>query len=273
LGLIELMAVAAIVEDDYSWLRCTIPAASGDLAEAARSLAERILRLRCGAATQTVDAWLRAVSGEQEPTMGETAALTAFVRSGFGSPAVPLTADHLEGMTAEYLWYFATIDHAALNGISIARILEPGSSPSSSGGDGLVITRDGDEFPFFLWEIKKNTGRTHVSASVKVAYDQLDANGLEYIARYVGPASIEAAGQPELLGAIATMVDDWESASSRAGAGVAVATSFDKTPQRCFSTFPEHFPLLKPRLKGAVFGIGDFSSFALAVRDTLWIGL
>src|SRR5665648_3894 len=272
-SLAELMSISTVAKDDYSWLRCTIPENSAEFASAVTELAQRILRLRCGAAVQTYDAWQDCVQNGGELSEGERAALAAFVRPGFGNPGRELPNDHLEGMTAEYLWYFATIDHAVANDIDIARIEAPGPSPSTSGGDGLVILRGDDGCSFFLWEIKKNTGGAKVSASVKRAYDQLGANALEYLARYVGPASVEAANDAELLAAIGTMVDDWVSASETAGAGIAVATSVAKTPARCFSKFPEYFPTLKPRLRGAVYGIGEFSGFAEAVKDSLWTGL
>jgi hypothetical protein len=271
--LIDLMNITVVTKDEYSWLRCTVPEGSEDLDLAAKQLAERILVLRCGAATQTVDAWRQAVESGMELTVGQKAALAAFIRSGFGVPSNPLSNDHLQGMTAEYLWYFATIDHAADSGVDIARIEAPGPSPSTSGGDGLVIIRDGEEHSFFLWEIKKNTGSARVSASVKRAYDQLNENGLEYLARYVGPASVEAANHPPLLAAIGSMVDDWSSGADTAGAGIAVATSVSKTPSRCFSKFPDYFPSLKPRLRGAVYGMGDFTMFGEAVKEALWTGL
>lgn len=267
------MDISVITKEDYSWLRCTIPAGSKEFDLAARDLADRILCLRCGAAAQTHATWLKSLDQGYVPTGGEKAALAAFVRPGFGIPDRHLSKDHVEGMTAEYLWYFATIDRAVIDEVDIARIEAPGPSPSTSGGDGLVILQGDDGCSFFLWEIKKNTGSARVSASVKRAYDQLGENALEYLARYVGPASVEAADDPALLASIGSMVDDWASASPSAGAGVAVATSVAKAPSRCFSKFPDYFPLLKPRLKGAVFGIGDFPAFAETVRDTLWIGL
>lgn len=270
--LVDLMSISTITKDDYSWLRCTIPDASDEFRAAVRELAERLLLLRCGPAKAHA-LWIAAVDTGYTPTQDERALVSAFVRPGYGIPTQPLPDDHVEGMTAEYLWYFASIDQANVEGIDVARIEAPSPSPSTSGGDGLIITREGTEHSFRLWEIKKNTGNAPVSSSVKRAYTQLQDNALEYLARYVGPASIEAAGDDALVAALGELVDDWISGSPRAGAGVAVATSVAKAPAKCFSTFPEHFPNLAPRLSGAIYAVGDFPRFATAVRDLLWTGL
>jgi hypothetical protein len=270
--LVDLMSVTTINKDDYSWLRCTIPHDSESFRSAARELAGLILRLRCGTA-RAHDVWMAAVEDGYTPTKDEKSLLAAFVRPGFGTPIQPLPDDHVEGMAAEYLWYFVSLEQAAHQGLDVARIEAPSPSPSTSGGDGLIILREGDQHSFCLWEIKKSTGVAPVSSSVNRAYGQLQDKALEYLARYIGPASMGAAGDDALLAAIGTMVDDWISGSPRAGAGVAVATSVAKAPSRCFSTFPAHFPHLAPRLTGTVYAIGDFQGYALAVRNLLWTGL
>ena len=272
MSLVQLMTVNAVVKDDYSWLRCTIPGGAAELQSAAENLAERVLMLRCGAAASVVDVWRESVHAGRILTDEEKKARVAFIGAGFGSPLKQLPPAHIEGMTAEYLWYFATSDYAAHHGIDVVRIEKPGLSPTSTGGDGLVMIRENGSLGYFLWEIKKNTGQAHVSRTIARAYDQLDSNALDYLARYVGAAGAEA-NEADVQALLASMVQDWITSSGTAGAGVAVAPSFTKTPRSCFSTFPNRFPDLKPRLRGVVFGLGDFPAFATAVKELLWTAL
>jgi hypothetical protein len=71
------------------------------------------------------------------------------------------------------------------------------------------------------------------------------------------------------------MADAWVNADPSAAAGVAVATSADKVPERCFTTFGKQFPgLTSPkRLRGMLTALGALPEFSQKVKEEVWKGL
>jgi hypothetical protein len=240
----------------------------------AEVLAERIVEFRCRGCPHHFQAWKRGVEGEPSLPKASKAALEAFIRPVFGlrDNKDEVTKDHLEGFIAEHLWYFLCMETASTE--TIVRIEPPDFAVTDPGGDGLIIHRilDG-ELMFRLWEIKKCAGNCPVNSTINTAYGQLNANALEYLARYSGIG--QELQDAELSNFYGQLVELWLDAEPGAAAGVSVATSSNNVPARCFSTFGKQFPqFVDPvRLKGMLTAIGDFPDFACKVREFVWKGL
>lgn len=240
----------------------------------AEVLAERIVEFRCRGCPHHFQAWKQRVKVESSLPKTSKAALEAFIRLVFGLPdnKDEVTKDHLEGFIAEHLWYFLCMETASTE--NIVRIEPPGFAATDPGGDGLIIHRilNGD-LMFRLWEIKKCTGNSPVNSTVNTAYGQLNANALEYLARYSGIG--QELQDAELSNFYGQLVELWLDAEPGAAAGISVATSANNVPARCFTTFGKQFPqFVDPvRLKGMLTAIDDFSDFACKVREFVWKGL
>jgi hypothetical protein len=179
--------------------------------------------------------------------------------------------DHLEGFVGQMLWYFLYLESPPEE---LVRVEPPGFRVTDPGGDALAIHRMQEGYLMFrLWEMKKCTGGSTVSSAVNTAYNQLNAKATEYLARYT--AIGQELPDPELTGFYGQLIELWIEARPEAAAGISVATSLDHIPQRCFTTFGKHFPgFVDPiRLRGMLTAIGDFSAFALKVREFIWTGL
>lgn len=241
----------------------------------AKVLAERIMEFRCRGCPHHFRAWKqRAKGGPPLSGVSKAALEKAFVGPVFGLPGNPdeIPEDHLEGFVAEHLWYFLCLEAAPTE--NIIRVEPPGFASTDPGGDGLIIHRiiDG-ELMFRLWEIKKCAGNSPVHSTVNTAYGQLNANALEYLARYSGIG--QELQDAELADFYGQLVELWLDAKPGAAAGVSVATSANNVPKRCFTTFGKQFPqFVNPvRLKGMLTAIDDFPDFACKVREFIWKGL
>jgi hypothetical protein len=243
--------------------------------ELAICLADRIMEYRCRGRPEYHTAWK--ASREKRATLLVSARKIlreAFVKPVFGLPecAEHVPVDHREGYVGEMLWYFI---HQETSTEVIEHIEPPGFKPTDPGSDGLVIhrTEDGD-LMFRLWEMKKCTGVSPVSATVSTAYDQLDSRAIEYLARHT--AFGQETSNVELALFFGKLIELWVVADKAASAGVSVTTSVEKAPSRCFTTFGSRFPgFIGPptRLRGMLTAIEDFSDFTEKVRAAIWTGL
>lgn len=267
------------VAETHSWTLSSHDPTTSPQDALARALAERIMEHQCRGCPHHYQAWKQRIDGGPPPSGASRKALIeAFIGPVFGLPenpdAVPL--DHMEGFVSQLLWYFLYLESPPEE---IVRVEPPGFKVTDPGGDALAIHRmQGEYLMFRLWEIKKLTSdprssSSSVSSTVNDAYGQLNAQALEYLARYT--AIGQELSEPELAEFYGQLVDLWLEARKEAAAGVSVATSLCHIPQRCFTTFGKHFPrFVDPvRLRGMLTAIGDFSAFTLRVREYIWKGL
>lgn len=265
--------------DTHTWsLSNHDPTTSSPQDALAEALADRIMEHQCRGCLHHYQAWKQRTGGGPPPSGTSREALSkGLIGPIVGLPenpgAVPL--DHLEGYVSQLLWYFLYLESPPEE---IVRVEPPGFKSTDPGGDALAIHRvQGEHLMFRLWEIKKFTGdpesSTSVSSTVNTAYGQLTAKALEYLARYTVIG--QELSDPELVDFYGQLVDLWLDARKEAAAGVSIATSLCHVPQQCFTTFGQHFPkFVDPvRLRGMLTAVGDFSAFALKVREFIWKGL
>ena len=267
-----------IVTKTHAWTLARHDETSSSQDVLAQALAERIMHRLCGGCLHHYRAWKQRTEGGPAPSGPSRKALVeGFIGPVFGIPENPdlVPLDHLESTVSQWLWYFL---HEESPPEEIVRVEPPGFKPTDPGGDALAIHRvQSDYLMFRLWEIKKFTGEpessTSVGSTVNNAYRQLNAKALEYLARYT--AIGQEVSEPELVDFYGQLVDLWLQAGREAAAGISVATSLCHVPQQCFTTFAEHFPgFTDPvRLRGILTAVGDFSAFALRVREAVWRGL
>lgn len=262
------------VKATHSWTLARHNDTSSNVDDLARLLAELIMEHRCRGCLQYYKIWKQRLGGGAGLSGPATEALRAFIKPVFGLPENPdsVPRSHMEGYVAEYLWYFLSLD--GLAGGNIARIEPPGFTATDPGGDGLIVHHNTSaNLVFRLWEIKKCTGSSGVSLTVRNAYRQLDAKATEYLARYT--AIGQEIADATLSAFYGQLVDLWIDAKPEAAAGVSVATSLVLCPNRCFTTFGKKFPrFTNPvRLRGMLTAIGDFSEFVNKVREYIWTGL
>lgn len=269
-NLFDLMQADLRQDNDCLWLRLRLPQGP-ELGECASAVAARIVAVRC-AGTPYIGVWERAHAGIEEPNDGDREGYRAFIEPGFGSPDHSLSDDHIQGMVAEYLWYLVTLDDPNPHG-QLTRVERPGWTASSGGADGLTVLRTAEGLVFFLWEIKKHTAQRAVSSTVRRAYGQLQASALRYLAQLTAVASERTDDEEEVRLLYARLVEHWQKQQDEAGVGIAVATSVDQLPNRCFSTMKDYFPGLAPRIRGLAVGLGSFPDFVEAVKERLWIAL
>lgn len=254
----------------HSWTRWTRKANDeGTTPEAiANLLAEFIMAFRCVGAPQYALAWQRVVAGGEPYSEQERQGVVAFVSPLLGEPARPLPDDQVQGAVAEHLWYLLVTSEPTDG--EFFRVHGPKFHATAPGGDGLVIY-DGDTPSFRLWEIKKHASAGSVSRTVRDAYIQLRASAEKYLAHY--SAAGQESDDPRWARVYAELIEHWVSADSRAGAGVAVATSI--APTKCFSTFPANFPKLPDKhcRNALVAGLDNLPSISALVRDLAWTGL
>lgn len=244
----------------------------------AKALAERIMEHLCRGCPQHYQAWKQCVDGGASPSGASRAALNAFIKPIFGPPEDPefVPLDHLEGSVGELLWYFLFLEAPTEE---IVRVEPPGFKSTDPGGDALVIHRVAQGYLMFrLWEMKKfvqrcDSSRVTVSSTVNTAYNQLSAKATEYLARYTTIG--QELPDVELAEFYSKLIELWVEARPEAAAGVSVTTSLEHIPRRCFTTFGQQFPkFVDPvRLRGMLTAVGDFSAFALKVREFIWTGL
>lgn len=269
---------AETITETHAWTLVSHDPAISPEDALAQALAEKIVKHQCRRSLHHYQAWKqRAEDGLSLPESSRKALREAFIGPVLGLPenpdAVPL--DHLEGYVSQLLWYFLYLESPPEE---IVRVEPPGFKSTDPGGDALAIHRVQNEYLMFrLWEIKKFTGNpessTGVNSTVNRAYGQLNAKALEYLARYTVIG--QELSEPELADFYGQLVDLWLEARREAAAGVSVVTSLCHIPQQCFTTFGQHFPkFVNPvRLRGMLTAVGDFSAFALKVREFIWKGL
>jgi hypothetical protein len=202
--------------------------------------------------------------------------LIVFLEPHLGPPNGPEVEhdERAEGAVSEFLWY-ELLRHRPEEGRKLVRIDGPGFAVTDPGGDGLVVYRtEAGTLAFRLWEIKKHTGDSPVSATVGTAHRQLNLRALSYLGRYT-EVSAQIADDPELQLFYTTLVDQWQNQDPSTGAGVAIATSCSGNESDCFTGLPDRFPHLKDeeRLEGLLSAIGDYSAFVVLVKDEVWSGL
>lgn len=266
-NLFDLLKADLQVDSDCLWMRVQLPEGP-ELTKVATAVASRIVGVRC-VNTRFVQVWDKARSGAKEPSDEDRDGLRAFIEPGFGSPQRPISEDHVQGMLAEYLWYLLTLDNPD-ESPQLVRVERPGWTASSGGADGLTVLKTDLGLAFFLWEIKKHTAKRPLSATVGRAYAQLTRNALRYLAQLTAVAAERTKDEDEVRILYARLVDSWQKEQQEAGVGVAVATSVQDVPTKCFSTMKRHFPQLAPRIRGLVVGLGSYSAFTDMVRESLW---
>lgn len=229
------------------------------------------MQYRCRGCPQNYLLWRQRVNGGSQLTATQKMILEAIISPAFGLRGAERPVDHLEGLVAEHLWFFL-IQEA--DGEPIEHIEGPGVRSTDAGGDGLVIHRLGNgDLLFRLWEMKKATGAGDVASTVTEAYAQLKSRALRYLAEYTTIAA--TIGDDEIASFLSQMADAWVNAEQCAAVGVAVATSTDKVPERCFTTFGKQFPELTApkRLKGMLTALGTLPDFSQQVKEEVWKGL
>jgi hypothetical protein len=197
----------------------------------------------------------------------------AFVKPAFGLPEHPRPDDHLQGYIAEALWHLLTLE--CIDETRTLRNIDPPSwTTTEPGGDGLAVYEVAPEVLVFrLWEIKKATGKAHLSTTIRKASLQLSSHGIEYLAKVTafGSRSEDAA----IAALYAQLPELWRDDDQRAGIGVAIATSRVKAPtRRSFGALRTAFPSMAAaqRLEGLIVALGEYSVFCERVREIAWSG-
>lgn len=278
-GLSELLGVKPgqnAAQGSCYWLVGSLPdESSSDIDAAAKVLALRAMKMRCGNST-AYQLWLKRLEGGPPLSGDERARVEPFVATVFGLPNKPLTADHVQGYVAELLWHTLAEERGSTcsGDGALIRLEEPSFSVTEPGGDGLAVYElaEGD-LVFRLWEVKKHASQSHISVTISTACEQLSANATKYLAKYCALSKEYPSPLKELYG---ELVDLWVDADSRAGVGVSVATSAASAPQRrSFTQMGRRFPKLdgESQLEGMVVAIGSFPEFADKVKELVWSGL
>ena len=259
-----------------TWLMGSLSvAAVEDLESAARILAERAMRMRCGDST-AYGLWVSRVNGAPPLTPTERLRVEPFIETVFGLPGKTLSPEHIQGYVAELLWHtLASESQTTCGGLGKLHHLEdPSFSVTEPGGDGLAVYELADGILFFrLWEVKKHSSKQHVSATVTSACNQLSTRATKYLAKY---SALSRNFQGPLRELYAELVDLWIDADPRAGLGVSVATSAASAPKgRGFSQMGRKFPKLTTlgQREGMLIAVGNFPAFADMVKEAVWKGL
>jgi len=251
----------------YQWELHEAVLGNGDVQPVAESLAEAFIRDWCP--DKLVRAWENRRRGGPPHDQAVQVALEAFIEPPFGLPSAADRdpSEHVQGATAEHLWYYL---HQEL-GKNCIHIERPDLDPTSGGGDSIVVYQSQNELSFRLWEIKKTT--SSLRSTVSGAFGQLQDRGVRYLSQ------MTVIGQeyddPEVADIFSHLPLLWEDCSSEASVGVSVAIPCHLISDDCFRDFPEQFPDLGDRspLLGLLKAVGDYTSFVRAVQEELWRGL
>ncbi len=260
----------------HRWSRHTHDLSACATEQLAAWVAEAIMACQCRGCPQHLVAWQSRAAGAPPHRAAVGEALRAFVQPILGLPdgSATVTPDHLEGLVAEHLWH--GLVEACPGGEPVVFVEPPSFSVTSPGGDGLVIHRLADgSLRFRVWEVKKATGGSPVSATVTEAYGQLKARAAIYLAQYSATGEGRHAGA-EFADFYGSLVDLWLGAEPGAAAGVSVTTSTSQVPATCFTTLgtTQFGQFAAPnRLRGMLTALEDFPAFARLVREKVWSGL
>jgi len=234
-------------------------------------VAKAILRSRCGRAP-IYQVWRTTCLAGQRLADADRTKLVPFLRDVFGVPERPGNDDHLEGYVAEWIWYLLMRERDASKGQGrrIVLLEPPKFTVTGSGPDGFVVySVDGVPLIFRLWELKKQTGKGAVDATVRVAYQQLRDEGQRYLAQLTAMHADKDGDLGELCG---RLVDLWIEADARAGAGVGVTSGTLPPPVRCFTTMGTQLSQFSEpgQLEGMLCAVEDYRALAHDVRKLLW---
>jgi hypothetical protein len=260
----------------HRWSRHTHDQSLCATEQLAAWVADSIMSCQCRGCPHHLAGWRSRVVGGAAHSPTHASALRQFVQPVLGLPdgSASVTDDHREGFVAEHLWY-ALVGECP--GTEKVVLVEPPSfSVTSPGGDGLVIHRlDDGSLRFRLWEVKKATGESPVSATVTEAYKQLETRAAIYLAQITATGEGRHASA-ELADHYGQLVDMWLRGEPGAAAGVAIATSAARLPSTCFTTLgtTRFVQFASPnRLRGMLTALQDFPAFARLVQETVWSGL
>ncbi len=274
--LIDFFTLVETQEETYAWILANHnPEVASDDA-LAELLAIRIMEHRLRGCPNHFKEWEQNYRGETPLSPKARAAIVAFTEPVFGpvgiEDAVP--SAHLEGLVSQYLWYFLCME---MPSDPIVKDIPPGFKVIDPGGDALMIHKINDDYLMFrLWEIKKfvstDPANPNARATILKAYEQLEANAIEYLARYT---SIGQELDPDLKDFFGQLVDLWIDASPKASAGVSINTSIKHIPVVAFHDLGARFPALTDpvRLRGMLTAVNDFSDFSKKVRGFVWKSL
>jgi hypothetical protein len=254
------------------WLRGKLSSPSAANQQIAVAIvADAAVKWQCRGAIQHYDAWRSAVARGTQLSADAKRKIVPFIKPAFGLPGDPPLSHHLEGHVAECVWYILARDNVP-PGLTLRTIEGPSFLVTTPGGDGLVVYQRGDDVLIFqLWEIKKHNSTGGVSRTVARALRQLDEKAEEYLAALTALAGTY---DPDVAQLYAALSDLWLDRDERAGAGVAVSTSDQYLPRKCFGRMHTRFPELSvDQLAGLVVALGAFPTFASSVRDRIWSAL
>lgn len=244
--------------------------------EAAQLLADDSMVIACGAAP-VLYRWRARRDGGPAHSGSHRQAVETYAGIAFGSPDDEKEADHVQGYVAELLWNRLVQERTRCrDGRQLVRSHSVKADPLEPGGDGLVIYKDVQgRLVFRLWEIKKHSSVSALSATINRASKQMAERGHEYLAKMVGPETLDtSSGLANLYG---DMVELWFDRSDRVGVGVSVGTSDKHLPKQplSFGSIHHHFPaFVEPsQREGIVVAVPDFVGFADRVKEIVWSGL
>ncbi len=243
----------------------------------AACLADRIMCFRCRGRPSYYEAWRRKVDTGESPKASTLRELgEGFIKGAFGLPDGSATVpdDHLQGLVAQYLWYFVIQEIQMFE--PLEDIQPVGFRAIDHGGDSLTLHRiNASELRFRLWEIKKATRKARVNSTIRRACRQLVDRALEYLAEFTPVAEHYRGDDPEKAEIYGQLLELWLQNSPKAAAGVSVATSVSKIPKGKLEDLGKHMPgFTQPlRLEGLLNVLGDFEDFAEKVQQHIWKGL
>jgi hypothetical protein len=240
---------------------------------AAWLVADEIVSLRCNQAQSIADLWVTAAKGEAIPEGADLDTIRPFIEPSFGLPPNGIASDHGQGYVAEIVWRMLAKEQQS-PGRELIYLARPDPDVHSPGADGFAIYKQGDEFVYRLWEIKKRGGGGALSPTISAAYSQLAAKAERYLAKVTALSEVDS--NDELAATFGQLVPRWKRAHPSAGVGVAVAADTTSLPVTAFSTMHQHFPAIAANegcLEGCLVGLGNFAEFCDYVRTLLWNGL
>jgi hypothetical protein len=238
-------------------------------------LADAIARRQTEGAPGLYERWDARRTGGPTHDADTTFGLTKLLGLVVGTPALPRSADKIQAVVAEHLWYVIQKEKPDLLGREDVLCQGPSLRVEDHGSDGLVIFRsvDGD-LNVRLWEIKKRNPAGDLRPTVREACKQLTDSGFIYLAQ--ASETIQGQRQPiEVRAFAAQMAALWQKKDAKAHAGVAIKAARGSRAPNTFASMPEFLPGLDGTARRVGYAIesGQFTELADRVRDILWSGL